>query len=205
MLMLFEIATLAGSVFTARAVREGARNWLADASGGSVLGMWTTEIGPIGDLVILRAFEDAQALAAERRRALHSDDPFGSSSAEAKLTMESYSPFPFLPDPAPHDYGGIFELRTYHLVPGGLPATMAGWKEAIAPAHRYTDHLVTALYALDGDLRITHIWGFATIEERNALRRDHYASGLWPPKGGPEHIERATSTIALAEPGFPIC
>lgn len=202
--MLYEIATLSGSVFTAKGVRQGASDWLAGSVAGSVLGLWTTEIGPIGDLVVLRAFPDADALAAERRRALHSADPFGSASAGVRLTMESYTPFPFLPAPVPRDYGGVFELRTYHLVQGGLPATLAGWQQAIGPAHRYTDHLVIALYALDGPLRITHLWGFASVEERNGLRRDHYAAGLWPPRGGPEHIHHATSTIALADPGFPI-
>ncbi|AXJ96134.1 MULTISPECIES: NIPSNAP family protein [unclassified Sphingomonas] len=203
--MLFEIATLAGSVFTAKNAKKGAHRWLEDASAGFVLGMWTTEIGPVGDLIILRAFNDAEALDAERRRALLSDDPFGSSSAHARLTMESYAPFPFLPEPAPRDYGGIFELRTYHLVSGGLPATLEGWKEAIGPAHRYIDHLVTAMYALDGDARIFHLWGFASVEERNNLRREHYASGVWPPRGGPENIVHAYSTLAFAETGYPIC
>ncbi|WP_375250275.1 NIPSNAP family protein [Sphingomonas sp.] len=56
-------------------------------------------------------------------------------------------------------------------MPGGLPAPLKGWEEAIGPAHRYTDHLVTAMYALDGDARIVHLWGFASVEERNNLRR----------------------------------
>lgn len=202
--MLFEIATLTGSVFTAKKVKAQARSWLDASVGGSVLGVWTTDIGRIGDLVILRSFGDADILAAERDRARSSGDPFGSASVGARLTMESYASFAFLPDPKPRDYGGVFEMRTYHLVPGGLPATMAGWEAAVGPAHRYTDHLVTALYGLDGDLRITHIWGFPSVQERIALRQEHYSEGLWPPKGGPEHINRATSTIMLSEPDFPI-
>lgn len=202
--MLFEIVTLAGSVFTGKEVMTGVHAWLDEADTGSVLGMWITEIGPIGNLLVMRSFENTETLAVERERALRSKNPFGSSSAGARLTMESYAPFPFLPAPTPRNYGGLFELRTYYLVTGGLPATLVGWKQAIAPAHAYTDHLVTALYALDGAPRITHLWGFSSLEERNELRREHYAAGLWPPKGGPEHIDNATSTIALAVPNFPI-
>lgn len=202
--MLFEIATLSGSVFTARDGKQRARAWLADARAGSTWGMWTTEHGAIGDLIMLRSFSDAEELGQERERALCSDDPFGSASAGARLTMESYASFPFLPDPVARHYGGIFEFRTYHLVPGGLPPTLAGWEQAVGPARRYTEHLVTALYALDGDLRITHLWGFSSLEERDELRREHYQAGLWPPRGGPENISRATSTIALAEPDFPL-
>ena len=116
--------------------------------------------------------------------------------------METYAPFPFLPPVRAHNYGRFFEFRTYHLKPGGLPSTLGAWQEAIGPAHAYTAHLVTNMYALDGPPRITHIWGFSGVDERMKLRADHYAQKLWPPKGGPEQIDRATSTIAIAESGL---
>ena len=102
------------------------------------------------------------------------------------------------------DYGGTFEFRTYYQKPGGLPGTISGWRNAVGPARVYTDHLVVNMVALDGAPRITHIWGFASVAERDQLRQEHYAKGLWPPKGGPERIAHATSTIARAEPGLPI-
>jgi hypothetical protein len=52
--------------------------------------------------------------------------------------------------------------------------------------------------------RITHIWGFNSVQQRFDLRERHYAAGLWPPKGGPEQIEHATSTIALSNEGTPL-
>lgn len=202
--MLYEVVTLKGSVFAGKGVMQGAKSWLENASAGTVLGMWLTEIGPIGQLLVLRQFEQHEDLQRERHRALMSEDPFGSASAGVSLTMESFAPFPFLPTPQSRDYGGVFELRTYQLIAGGLPGTLDGWEAAIAPAHAYTDHLVIAMYALDGAPRIVHLWGFASVEERNRLRCEHYAAGVWPPKGGPERIANATSTIALSEPGFPI-
>ena len=203
--MLYEITTLGGSVFAGKDALPGVRAWVNEAVAGTLLGIWHTDIGSIGQLLVLRGFEDEEALRAERQRALLSEDPFGSASAKVGLTMESYALFPFLMDPASRTYGGTFEFRTYHLKPGGLPGTMAGWKAAIGTAHAYTDHLVAVMYALDGAPRITHIWGFESVEERNRLRREHYAAGSWPPKGGPERIAHATSTIAFAEPGLPIC
>lgn len=133
-----------------------------------------------------------------------SEDPFGSKNEDIPLKMETYAPFPFLPDISPADYGGTFEFRTYHLKPGGLPGTMAGWEKALDPAHAYTSHLVINMYALDGEPRILHIWGFSSVEERNRLRWEHYAAGLWPPEGGPERIAHATSVIAYSEPNLPI-
>ncbi|WP_348645291.1 NIPSNAP family protein [Methylobacterium sp. BTF04] len=113
--------------------------------------------------------------------------------------MDSYAPFPFLPTIRAGERGGVYEFRTYQLKPGGLPPTLAGWEAAIEPARDYTDHLVVNMYALDGAPRITHIWGFASLEERSGLRARAYAAGVWPPKGGPEQIARATSTIALPQ------
>ena len=202
--MFYEIVTLKGSVFAGKGALAGVRSWMDEASAGTLLGMWLTDIGPIGQLIALRSFERREDLQAERHRALMSDDPFGSTSAGVSLSMESFAPFPFLPKPEPRDYGGVFELRTYHLTAGGLPGTLEGWKAAIEPARDYTDHLVIAMYALDGAPRITHLWGFASLEERTRLRREHYAAGVWPPKGGPERIESAASTIALSEPGLPV-
>jgi NIPSNAP protein len=57
------------------------------------------------------------------------------------------------------------------------------------PAKEYTDHLIINMFALDGPPRITHIWGFDSVQQRFDLRARLHAAGLWPPKGGPEQIE----------------
>ncbi len=202
--MLYELTTLSCSILGVPTASTAARAWVAEAGDGRLLGVWRSDIGAVAQLFVLRAFNDIATLGSERERALTSEDPFGSMGADATLTMETYAPFAFLPPVTPREYGGVFEFRTYHLTPGGLPGTIAGWRDAYGPAHAYTDHLVVAMYALDGAPRITHLWGFGSVEERGRIRADHYAAGLWPPKGGPERIAKALSTIALAEPGLPI-
>lgn len=202
--MLYELATLSCPLLKVGEMADRVREWTGEASGGEVMGMWRSEIGTLGELLVLREFETQDDLRAERERALLSGDPFRAKGLATALSMDSYAPFPFLPRVAPKAYGGFFEVRTYRLKPGGLPATMSAWKEAIGPAKVYTDHLVVNMYALDGSPRITHIWGFSSLEERTRLRTEHYASGLWPPKGGPDQIAHATSTIAVAEPGLPL-
>lgn len=174
------------------------------AARGTLLGIWRSEIGTLGRVLILRGFGDPADLTAERRRALLSSNPFNAAGQATALTMDSYAPFPFLPPVTPAAHGGLYEFRTYALKPGGLPATLAGWEQAIGPASAYTAHLVINMYALDGPPRITHIWGFQSLEQRAALRSQVYAEGIWPPKGGPDAILEATSTIALAEAGSPL-
>jgi hypothetical protein len=175
-----------------------------DDATGELLGCWRTEIGQLGRVLLLRGFETAGDLATERRRALLSVNPFNAGSLVTALSMDSYAPFPFLPPVQTGSFGGIYEFRTYHLKPGGLPPTLAGWEKAIQPAREYTSHLIINMYALDGPPRVTHIWGFQSLEERAALRAKFYAAGLWPPQGGPEQILEATSTIALPEDNSPL-
>lgn len=200
--MIYELATLSGGPLALASLADAALNWMkGDMNGGQLLGLWQSDIGPIGEVIALRSFTDLVALQKERERALTSNDPMGCRKLDARLTMESYAGFPFLPDVTPGPRGGIYEIRTYHLRPGGLPPTLRGWQQALGPARDYTDHLVTNMYALDGAPRITHIWGFSSLEERAALRAKHYAQGTWPPPGGPGEIDHALSRIVLPAEG----
>ena len=201
----YELTTISCPILSVPEVSVGALAFVSDyGAAGELLGCWRTEIGQLGRLLLLRGFETAGDLATERRRALLSVNPFNSGSLVTALSMDSYAPFPFLPRVQPGSFGGIYEFRTYQLKPGGLPPTLAGWEKAIQPAREYTRHLIINMYALDGPPRITHIWGFQSLEERAALRAKFYAAGLWPPQGGPEQILEATSTIALSEDNSPL-
>ena len=203
--MLYELATLSCPLLSVADASAGARAWASDPDArGQLLGCWRTEIGTLGRVLVLRGFDAHEDLTAERRRALLSANPFNAGDIVTALTMEGYAPFPFLPPVRPRTFGPVYEFRNYHLKPGGLPPTLAGWERAIEPAREYTAHLVINMYALDGPPRITHIWGFASLEERASLRAKAYAGGVWPPHGGPGQIIEATSTIALPDAQSPL-
>ncbi len=198
--MWYELTTLACPPLELDAISADARSWIRDsAAQGQFLGAWRTEIGALFQLMILRRFEKKEQLDQERQRTNMSKRPFNVSNAAVRISMDSYLPFPFLPAAEASTSATFYEFRTYFLKPGGLAPTLAAWKQAIAPAHDYTSHLLINMYSLDGPPRITHIWQFASLEERFALRARHYAQGLWPPKGGPQQIDYATSTICLPE------
>ncbi|MBR8211427.1 NIPSNAP family protein [Burkholderia cenocepacia] len=203
--MPYELTTLSCPLLDQDRVSRHAHRWVSDVGAqGRLLGAWRTEIGELSRIVVLRGFETMDELQHERDRALRAARPFGIESASVRLAMESHALFPFLPDIEPGAFGGFYEIRRYWLRAGGIAPTMAAWERAVGPAKAYTSHLVCNMYALDGPPRITHIWGFSSLEERMALRKRHYAEGLWPPAGGPEQIERATSTIGLPETWSPL-
>src|SRR5665213_832884 len=194
--MLYEFATLSFHPLNTGKVTAGAEAYVTAAEAkGQLLGCWTTDIGTLGRMFILRGFADAAELAAERKRALFSANPFGAGEVLTGFEMDSYAPFPFLPPVKPGKFGKVYEFRTYRLKPGGLPPTLAGW-EAALPGRTKLSALLINMYALDGAPRITHIWPYASLDARAALRADAVAKGVWPPKNGPEQFFELTSRIA---------
>jgi hypothetical protein len=196
--MRYEIATLTVRLGKAGAVVAAIDAALkAPEAKGRLLGCWTSEIGTLNQVILLRSFTDEAELLSERQRLLASGNPFGAGEDIAKLAFDSYAPFPFLPPVQPGKFGGVYEIRTYMLRHGGVPATVAAWEAAI-PARVELSPLVIAMYALDGPPRFTHIWPFASLDQRAAVRADSVAKGIWPPKGGPEWLTgEMYSTIAL--------
>jgi hypothetical protein len=202
--MLYEFATLSFHPLNARKATAGAEAYVTGTEArGQLLGCWTTDIGALGRLFVLRGFADATELAAERKRALFSANPFGAAEVLTGLEMDSYAPFPYLPPVKPGNYGKVYEFRTYHLKPGGLPPTMAAW-EAALPGRTKLSPLLINMYALDGAPRITHIWPYASLDARAAIRADSVAQGVWPPKNVQQHLFALTSTIGHPTAASPL-
>lgn len=87
--MLYELATLSCPPLEVAALSPCARDWIDDgAAKGQVLGMWRSEIGTIGQLLVLRGFEAESDLRRERRRALLSTNPFNANRVATSLSME---------------------------------------------------------------------------------------------------------------------
>lgn len=202
--MLYELSTLSCPLLRIAEVAEGAYAWVMESQAkGELLGSWRTELGVLGRLLVLLGFSSSADMMAERHRALLSANPFHSGHNLTSLHMEGYALFPFLSPISTGERGSMYEFRTYCLKPGGLQPTLASWEAALGPAREYTEHLVANMYALDGAPRITHTWAFSSLEERADLRARAYGADLWPPKGGPEQIMKATSTIALPQARYP--
>lgn len=197
-MMRYEIATLTIRLGKAGQVVQALDAELkSGAAKGNLLGCWASEIGVLNQILLLRGFSDEAQLRAERERILASGNPFGCGEDIASLDFDSYAPFPFLPPVEPGRYGSVYEIRTYGLKHGGVPATIAAWEAAI-PARTELSPLVIAMYALDGPSRFTHIWPFESLNQRAAVRADSVAKGIWPPKGAPQWLTgEMKSTIAL--------
>jgi hypothetical protein len=194
--MRYELACLSFRMVDTGAAVAGVEPWVTSPHAcGRLLGCWLSEHGVLGRLFVLRGFKDEVELSAERERTARSRKPFGAEQHLVDLVTNAFAPFPFVPPVQTGEFGSVYEIRDYHLRPGGLPATIEGWRQAL-PARHAIDPLTVAMYALDGPARIVHIWPFNGLDERIRLRGEAYARGIWPPPGAPDQILDATSTIA---------
>jgi hypothetical protein len=61
------------------------------------------------------------------------------------------------------------------------------------------------MYTVEGPTRFTHIWPYASTNDRASIRAAAVASGKWPPKGGLENLSGdMRSWICLPMPGSPL-
>ena len=192
---LYDLTTLSIGV-TAHAATQAALERHLPEAGGRLLGCWTSDTGTLNRVMVLRAFDDWAALRAAREALQASAEPLGCANLEG-LDAATYALFPFLPEIAPATHGRCYELRTYGLRHGRMPATIDAWRDAM-PARGALSPLIGAFRALDGDLsRFLNIWAYPSADERARVRAEAVATKVWPPAGGPASLTHMTSALAV--------
>ncbi|MBD3763857.1 MAG: NIPSNAP family protein [Rhodobacterales bacterium] len=200
---LYELATLDTVIFGAGRAAPGIEAWVA-AGQGRLCGAWSTDIGTLNRVFVLRAFDSLGQMMDERDRALMSDNPWGCAEHLTALSMESHRALDFLPPVEPGAWGPVYEFRTYRLRLNGLAPTQAKWAAAV-PGRQAYSRLCLAMYGLDGAPRLTQIWPYASLAARAEARARSVAEGAWPPPGGPDWLTPdMTSQIALPLPFSPL-
>lgn len=200
--MYYELATLTLPMGTAADAAPQVHAFCtAPEAGGELLGCWTTDIGTLNQMLVLRGFADLADLQAERERTRHSASPLGCGTLAQRIEQHSYRGFPWMAPVRPSAESGIrgpvYEIRTYGILPGGLQPTIDLWQQHV-PARSQLSPCVVAMVALDGPMRFTNIWAYPGLDARSRIRAQAVAEGVWPPKGGPAHLStEMVSTIAL--------
>jgi hypothetical protein len=197
---LYELITFTLRVRTPAAALTILEKTLAlPGVGGTLMGCWVSEIGPLNQVLVFRGFSDESARQSERERYLMAADAFGIDALMLDMVVENYTIFPFINPLKPGAYGPFYELRQYHLIPSGLPPTLAGWKKSVGPrtASDYSP-VYGAFYATDGRTpRYLHIWPYATLEQRLDVRGRAVADCIWPPENSGPQLLEMRSTVCL--------
>ncbi len=173
------------------------------AGRGKLLACWSSEIGALNRILVIREADPAAREAAAA--ALASDDnPFGINEFAVASETDVFIPFPFVEAMQPGERGPFFEVRTYELHPAGLPRTVELWRKAL-PGRCALSPILAAMYATTGTLtRLMHIWPYRSLNERQQIRAKAIADKVWPPPGGTAHFASMRTDIYLPAPFSPL-
>ena len=183
---------------------KGVERWLrGEGKRGTLHACWYSNLGATNRILVWRGFDDSDALVQEQLRLVSGADPFGAGEYIAGLSSNIFHEIDFVGPPSHEVRGPLFEVRDYVLRFDGLDRLFDLWRPAL-PARLALAPWVTALYSLTGAApRVLHIYPWASLAQRNAVRDGAQAVG-WPPPDAPKQIERQESTIYLASATSPL-
>ncbi|MBV8447254.1 MAG: NIPSNAP family protein, partial [Hyphomicrobiales bacterium] len=168
--MLYELAKLTVQIGSTSKALPGIKAFVEEGKArGELLGCWASEIGELNKIAVLRGFSDSEGLRAERKRLLESSNPFGCRDVLTHMEADSYAPFPDLPPIETGAFGPVYEIRSYALKPGMLAHVMASWRTSLPARIKLSRNLIV-MHTIDGPPRFTHIWPYASLEQRAEIR-----------------------------------
>ena len=177
---------------------------LPSLMGGELLACWRSDIGALNRILLIRAAPEVARVHADREQLLRSESPFGIGEHIEAVSMDTYASFPFMQPMTAGQCGPVFEVRTYVLRPDGLPATIELWRQWV-PGRAKLSPLLAAMHSITGTVtRFMHIWPYASLDERSRLRAKALADKVWPPPGGPHHLQMMQSDIYLPADFSPV-
>ena len=145
---------------------------------------WHTEVGPLNRVIHVWPYADLNERARIRAKALTlANWPPNAMEFIVDMQSEIFLPAPFSPPLEPRELGGIYEIRSYTLAPGAIPGMIERWSTKIE-ARTKLSPLVGAWYSELGALnKWVHIWAYKDASERQRIRAEAVARGVWPPGG----------------------
>jgi hypothetical protein len=151
----------------------------------ALLGCWYCDIGAVNQILIIRKAGDAAGALDARFAAQNAANPLGIGEFITAMSMDTYVSLDFIAPMQPGAFGPVYEVRSYVLKPGSLPAIIDAWRKSV-PGRMTISPVVAAMTSVSGAMaRLLHIWPYNSFDERARLREKAVAEGVWPPAGGP--------------------
>ena len=146
--------------------------------------LWHTEVGALNEITHIWTYDSFEQRSAIRAEAVKTGVwPPKIGEFVVSMNSEIFLPAPFSPALTPREVGPLFEIRSYTLAPGALPGMMERWAAKIDERVKLSP-LVGAWYSELGGLnKWVHIWAYKDGGERQRIRAEAIARGVWPPGG----------------------
>jgi len=169
---------------------------------------WYTEIGPLNQIIHVWQYADAAERAQVRSEAVKYDWwPPKIGEFTLNQTVETFIPWADSPLLTPGEHGPYYEMRSYLIQPGTIGQMKARWETKLKERLERSPLSVV----MDGDIgtnnKVVHIWPYKSLDERQDIRDNAKADGVWPPSNKPgESMELLTqeSKILLPAPFSPM-
>ena len=144
-----------------------------------------TEFGPLNQVVHIWPYEDLKHRQ-EVRDAMARDEDLNRMRGTDLIVgqeTEIYIPAPFMRPMSDQALGNIYEMRSYTFLPGAIPALVEAWGKAIPQREEYSPLAAGMFTELGGLNKWVHIWPYENLNERDRIRAQTRADGVWPPGG----------------------
>jgi hypothetical protein len=130
-------------------------------------------------------YEDPNDRTEVRAKAVAGGDwPPGNSDLIVNMQSDILIPAPFMTPLGDRSIGPVYEMRTYTYPSNGIPKVLEAWGKSIEEREKLSP-LAGCWYSDVGGLnRFVHLWAYSSFEERQAVRAEARAKGIWPPDSG---------------------
>jgi hypothetical protein len=143
---------------------------------------WHTDIGPLNQIIHVWPYKDLEERSRIRAASVK-ENVWPAAIGEFIVGMRSdiMIPAPFSPLITPGKMGPYFEIRTYTYPPGALAGILENWERALPDRVKLSPLCLVCYSELGGLNKWVHIWPYATLDQRNQVREQAKALGIWPP------------------------
>jgi hypothetical protein len=211
--MLYELRTYTVRPGTLGDMVKAAGTVARDIRGdnfGKLEGYWSTEIGPLNQVMHLWSFDDFAARA--RQRAELAKNPRWTGEyipliRPLMLRQEIRLMNAIRPPVAPASTGNIYELRNYRAKPGGAVRQWLDAFTAVLPEREKYSKIVALWQTEAGQPNeVCHLWAYPDLNARAKARGDAMKDPAWQEflTKGPGFLDEMHSTIMLPAPHSPL-
>jgi NIPSNAP len=164
---------------------------------GKLIGCFTCDFGVLNRIAILTEYAGVAALSEDRTDIINAGDQYGFAPQLASFEQTAYAPLSFSEPIKPAKHGPFYEIRTYGIAEGKLAPTSEAWAKGISRRNELSKLLAVMASVETVPQRMLHIWPYASLDERAAVRARASKEGLWPPPGGSDHLLSLQSELFL--------
>ena len=141
---------------------------------GTIGGVFSTEVGTMGEIVVIRPYDpDASA------RAARGDGRGRLEASVAPQTMELLQAAPFMKPLEAQEVGKVYELAWYDFAPGGVAPAIEALGASL-PA-REALHPITGVWSVEVGFALDRVYVLTPYRDWDQRHELQANQGAWPP------------------------